>query len=280
MDIIIKNGKIDTKDMKRIFDIKNEEGLLKKDYNKEFRIDIAGPYYDLFDTHLHVSRKAKDIKNFSGPQYTNKKKLETKLPWNDKQKFCAICHCVIKINKSFDQKQNMFSDFVAPMRAGGTASRKLPLTKVVGPTESVGSASDATIITEAAASGREMMDIEKIKRQKIEKQYNEEKEFENKSLEIYNFLEMNQMLNSLLACNYSKTGGYNPKILSRFYYLVYKLIKKPELYDISPTCTIIRWPWEMTYYQKLKKNCPDYRKLDSIYFQENNKIIKNFVVIE
>ena len=267
MDIIIKNGKIDTKDMKRIFDIKNEEGLLKKDYNKEFRTDIAGPYYDLFDTHLHVSRKAKDIKNFIGPQYTNKKKLETKLPWNDKQRFCAICHCVIKINKSFDQKQNM------------SVSEQSFLNYSAGARALTFSEPKVTTIIESATQG-EMMDIEKIKRQKIEKQYNEEKEFENKSLEIYNFLEMNQMLNSLLACDYSKTGGYNPKILSRFYYLVYKLIKKPELYDISPTCTIIRWPWEMTHYQKLKKKFPDYRKLDSIFFEENNKITKNFVVIE
>ena len=86
MDIIIRNGVIQTNESKRVHEIKNNAGLLKKDY-RDFVKGIPGPYYDFFDSHVCVPRKYNQIQNFSGPQ--DKKKI--------KYSYLYITYLTIKI---------------------------------------------------------------------------------------------------------------------------------------------------------------------------------------
>ena len=70
MDIVIRNGVIDNCESKRIRDIKNEEGLLKKNYDN-YCANISGPYYDLKNCHICVPRYPKNIPNFIGLKKIN-----------------------------------------------------------------------------------------------------------------------------------------------------------------------------------------------------------------
>ena len=90
MDIIIRNGVIQKDEQKFQYDLKNREGLLKKDF-KNFDKDIPGPYYDLMNSHLHIYRKPHLIENFNGPQNSKLKKI-IKMDYNKNDSFCAICH--------------------------------------------------------------------------------------------------------------------------------------------------------------------------------------------
>lgn len=104
MDIIIKNGKINFDEMQKEHNKKNEEGLLKKDYN-DFNRSIPGPYYDLSECHLHVWKNAKNISNFHGPQDCKIIKLFER-PWKENEVFCSICHKKFKQNTAFDTNNN------------------------------------------------------------------------------------------------------------------------------------------------------------------------------
>ena len=104
MDIVIKNGKINFEDMQKEHKRKNEEGLLKKDFNT-FDITKSGPYYDLNNAHLHIWRKPKYILNFHGRQDQKMIKLVER-PWKDNESYCAICHERAKQNTAFDSNNN------------------------------------------------------------------------------------------------------------------------------------------------------------------------------
>lgn len=90
MDIVIRNGKIQEDESKRIHNIKNEHGLLKKDY-QNYNNNTPGPYYDLFHIHIHVWRQAHKIRNFMGPQNPLSIKL-TDIPYKPTDVYCSICH--------------------------------------------------------------------------------------------------------------------------------------------------------------------------------------------
>ena len=90
MDIIIRNGVIQKEEQKIQYDLRNREGLLKKDF-KFFDKNISGPYYDLMNSHLHIYRKAHLIPNFNGPQNSKLVKI-VKTDYNKNDSFCAICH--------------------------------------------------------------------------------------------------------------------------------------------------------------------------------------------
>jgi len=68
------------------------------------------------------------------------------------------------------------------------------------------------------------------------------------------------------------------KIIKNFYNLTYKLIKKPLLYPISLKQNKLIWPMELSLYQKLKLNNPNYKK--SCIFLTETQIKTNFIIIE
>lgn len=106
MYIIIRNGIIQKDEAKRIQDIKNDEGLLKKDYSNYIK-GTPGPYYDFLECHLHVPRFPKDIPNFHGPQNSKKIKLDFR-DFSQNNKYCCICHELIKSNPSFPPRKTYF----------------------------------------------------------------------------------------------------------------------------------------------------------------------------
>ena len=111
MDIIIRNGIIQTEEATRIQNIKNEEGLLKKDYSNYIRGQI-GPYYDFLECHLHVPRFPKDIPNFHGPQNSKKIKMDFH-DYKKNNKFCCICHEYINWIPSSTVKKTFFESIIA-----------------------------------------------------------------------------------------------------------------------------------------------------------------------
>lgn len=110
MDIIIRNGVIQKNESKRIRDVKNDEGLLKKDYSNYIR-GQPGPYYDFLECHLHVPRFPKDIPNFHGPQNSKKIKMDF-YDFSNKNKYCCICHQLMKVNSSFPPRKTYFESVV------------------------------------------------------------------------------------------------------------------------------------------------------------------------
>lgn len=110
MDIIIRNGVIQKDEAKRIQDIKNDEGLLKKDYSNYIK-GSPGPYYDFLECHLHVPRFPKDIPNFHGPQNSKKIKMDIR-EFSDNNKYCCICHEYIKWIPSFPPRKTYFECIV------------------------------------------------------------------------------------------------------------------------------------------------------------------------
>ena len=110
MDIVIRNGVIDKPEAKRIHDIKNEEGLLKKNF-ADYVKGVPGPYYDLLGVHLCIPRHPNTILNFYGPQDPSKIKLienSDKVSLNCK--YCVICHKLMKPNPAFSSKRKCFID--------------------------------------------------------------------------------------------------------------------------------------------------------------------------
>jgi len=71
------------------------------------------------------------------------------------------------------------------------------------------------------------------------------------------------------------------RIVNKFYKMVYKLLKQPILYHLSFKETKLIWPWELTNYQKLRLENPDYKSTYSFYsHQEHLRISENYVIIE
>jgi hypothetical protein len=107
MDIIIHNGVIKKEESKKILEIKNQSGLLKKDY-KDFVKNIPGPYYDFLEAHICIPRWYYEINNFTGPQNKFSIKLNKNINLNKSVKYCCICHEEIKCNKSSSSKRKNF----------------------------------------------------------------------------------------------------------------------------------------------------------------------------
>ena len=91
MDIIIRNGKIKLDESKDLRTKQNDEGLLKKNYNDSYNVMIPGPYYDLYDTHIHIWKPGNKICNFNGPQNPQSIKL-VELEHKKTDVYCTICH--------------------------------------------------------------------------------------------------------------------------------------------------------------------------------------------
>lgn len=252
MDIIIRNGVIQTNESKRVHEIKNNAGLLKKDY-RDFVKGIPGPYYDFFDSHVCVPRKYNQIQNFSGPQDKKKIKLIDTKNFNKLIRYCSICHCEIRPNPCFSAKRKVFIEEI-------NFNLEEQFKKIKICNENIYKNNcDVDLITTA------------LKKTSV----NINSKWKNLYININKKSNKNNL--KLTFKNYKII---QQKIINKYYQMVYKLVKSPILYPISIVETKLIWPWDLTKYQKFKLDNPEYKS--SIIFSQygNNKITENYVMIE
>ena len=242
MDIIIRNGVIQEKESKDIHEIKNKAGYLKKNFD-DYIPNSVGPYYDLKNCHLCIPRKYYQIKNFIGPQNPYIIKLVKFPEYNKKASYCSICHREMKPNPAFSGKRKIFID-------DDYFEKKKDIVPCVEDIE---------------------YQIKKIKL--TEDKGDKEESLNNKQIDIEMTFESD--INEYLA------KGKHYLIVNKFYKMVYKLLKQPILYHVSFKETKLIWPWELTNYQKLKLENPNYKSKYSFYsHQEQLRITEKYVVIE
>lgn len=245
MDIIIRNGVIQEKESKEIDEIKNKAGSLKKNFD-DYITNSNGPYYDLKNCHICIPRKHYQIKNFIGPQNPYIIKLIEISDFNKKASYCSICHREMKSNLSFSKKKMFVDDDYFE-------KRKKP---------------------------KPDLDLKNV-----ENCLDNMKISSNNDDNIDNVHQLTELFKSDVFIstdndNYLDKQKHD-KIIKRFYYIVYKLIKSPILYNISFSETKLIWPWELTNYQKLRLENPNYKLTHSFYsHQEHDRISEKYVIIE
>ena len=69
------------------------------------------------------------------------------------------------------------------------------------------------------------------------------------------------------------------KFSIRWYKIVYKLLYKPILYNISPKESLLLYPWQFTPYQNFKLNNPDYKD-NVVFLNHERKFYNNYVTID
>jgi hypothetical protein len=260
MDIIIRNGVIQSDESKRVHEIKNNAGLLKKDY-RDYVKGIPGPYYDFFDCHLCVPRKYDQIQNFSGPQHKKKIKLMDTKDFNKLIRYCSICHCEIRPNPCFSAKRKVFIEedtFARKVEVNFDLQEQFKKIKICHQNSSENS-SDIDLIT----TGLKKTSVD------VNAKWNK----------LYGKISKNLKKDNLnfVFRNYKST---QQKVINKYYQMVYKLVKTPILYPISMTETKLIWPWNLTKYQKFKLENPDYKSSVIFSHRINYKITENYVMIE
>lgn len=264
MDIIIHNGVIKSNESKRIYEIKNNAGLLKKDY-KDFVKGIPGPYYDFLDSHICIPRKYNQIQNFSGPQYKKKIKLIDTKDFNKLIKYCSICHREIRTNPCFSTKRKIFIEedsFARKVDVNFNLQDQFKKIKISSENSSENSSknsSEIDLITEGL--NKTSIDLN-----------SKWKNLYNRLIKSYNKDNLD-----FVFMNYTST---QQKIINKYYQMVYKLLKIPTLYPISTAETKLIWPWDLTNYQKFKLHNPDYKSCVLFSHRLNYKIIENYITIE
>ena len=261
MDIIIRNGVIDKPEAKRIHDIKNEQGLLKKNYT-DYVKGVPGPYYDTLNIHICVPRPPNIIRNFHGPQYPSKIKLienSDKVSLNCK--YCVICHKLMKPNPSFSAKRKCFvNEDIYCKKSNESDSLEKSLSKL------------NIVSTEVSEVPEVDFDI-------IEK-INDKLQDLNIKTYVDNW---NNLYNKILhtSVKYSlKEKDKENRVVNRFSKLCTKLKVKQINYEISNFENKLIYPWNLTPYQKFKLNNPDYKSSPLFSHQKNKRIIEHFVTIE
>lgn len=248
MDIIIRNGIIQIDEAKRIREIKNNAGLLKKDY-RDYIKGIPGPYYDLLNCHICVPRRFDQIVNFSGAQIKNNIKLIDTQKYDKKVKYCCICHCLMKPNPSYCAKKKIFIE------------------------ENLYTPQPKVILTKNKVKDSEKK--QEKKQEKKPKNINKDKTYSDKWINLYDNLY--HIMREKQIVNYK---NLQKKYVNKYYIFVYKLTKKPILYFISNTETKLIWPWNLTPYQKFKLSNPNYKATPMFSHSRNNRIVENYVIIE
>ena len=264
MDIIIRNGVIQSDESKRVHEIKNNAGLLKNDY-KDYVKGIPGPYYDFFDCHICVPRKYDQIQNFSGPQHKKKIKLINTKDFNKLIRYCCICHCEIKPNPCFSAKRKVFIDedsFARKVEVNFDLQEQFKKIKICHQNSFQNSSeksSDIDLITTG------------LKKTSVD--------VNTKWKKLYDKISKNLKKDNLnfVFINYKST---QQKVINKYYQMVYKLIKTPILYPISATETKLIWHWNLTKYQKFKLDNPDYKSSVLFSHRKNYRITENYVMIE
>ena len=248
MDIVIRNGIIDKFDTLRLHTIKNEQGLLKKNY-KEYNIGTPGPYYDLHNAHLCIARKYNQIANFNGPQNPKMIKLiDNSNNFNKKDKFCCICHSLIKQKVAFSAKRKIFIFEDEYLRKEDEQDQI------------------CNIIKKLKLSTNFCIKIDKWST-------------------FFNYLYTKKISEALYVTKIKKRIISNfEKIV---YKILYKLNNKPYMYTINIFTIKLLWPWELTRYQKFKleyskENPQDTNYKNNVLFSHNKArmITTNYVKIE
>lgn len=253
MDIVIKNGVINQKESQIYFENKNELGKYKKDF-KDFLNGVSGPYYDLHDGHLCIPRKYNKIANFHGPQDPLKIKLEINKDFDKKCCYCCICHKKIKRNFSFDPKrriQEVDYDLFIPKEKFQKS------------------------ILDLSFSLEECKIIDNENENLIELCNN---------LENFKFICWRKITWNLV--NHNRTEKLilyklkRQRILNRYFKLVYKILYKPIIYNISHYENKLIWPWDLTNFQYFVLNCPDYKESSAYLHNKSYRIDNKYVIIE
>ena len=260
MDIIIRNGVIQSDESKRVHEIKNNAGLLKKDY-KDYVKGIPGPYYYFFDCHLCIPRKYYQIQNFSGPQHKKKIKLMDTKDFNKLVRYCCICHREIRPNPCFSTKRKVFIDedtFARKVEVNFDLQEQFKRIKICH-----GNSSENNPDIDLITTGLKKTSV--YVNAKWKKLYGK-----------INKITMKDNVN-LTFRNYKST---QQKIINKYYQMVYKLVKTPILYPISMTETKLIWPWNLTKYQRFKLDHPNYKSSIIYSHRKNYKITENYVMIE
>jgi hypothetical protein len=259
MDIIIRNGVIDKSEAKRVHNIKNEEGLLKKNF-ADYIKGVPGPYYDTLNVHLCIPRHPSMIRNFYGPQDPSKIKLiENSGKVCSKCKYCVICHKLMKPNPAFSAKRKCFiEEDIYCKKSNESDSLEKSLSKLnIATTEVTPDNTNNTI--------NDLNDTLK-----------------NLNIKT-NFDKWNNLYNKILHSNVKsalKDKGKENRVVNRFSKLCTKLKVKPIDYEMSNFETKLIYPWNLTPYQKFKLNNPDYKNSPLFSHQRNKRITESFVTIE
>jgi len=219
---------------------KNGNGPDKKIWTSSDEIDGPGPYYDPYNSHVHIWKRGRDIENFTCEQ--SKSKSFVQITTSDMSRsYCRICHIKLK-NDKFDQLTNMDEksqytlDYQA-LNATGTAKSD---------TES--------IIGEYVYDTEEVVD-----------QMRREIETEMIVQEKNDDVELNQKIK---------------RVKHNWYKIMYKLTQPRLLYNISKVKSMLIWPWEMTDYQKFKYSNPDYKDSFIFIRSKLEDFQENYVCIE
>ena len=267
MDIIIRNGVINKSEAKRVHNIKNEEGLLKKNF-ADYVKGIPGPYYDLLDVHLCIPRHPNMILNFYGPQDPSKIKLienSHKISFNCK--YCVICHKLMKPNTAFSAKRKHFVDediYCKKPNENDSLEKSLRKLNI--------SETEETEVTVKATKTDKTDDTVNVLNDKLQ------------NLNIKTYVDnWNNIYNKILHSNVKLAFQEKDKenrVVNRFSKLCTKLKVKPINYEMSNFETKLIYPWNLTPYQRFKLNNPDYKNSPLFSHQKNQRITESFVTIE
>ena len=306
MDVIIRNGKIQEGEAERIEEIKNEEGLLKKDY-KNYLKGVPGPYYDLHNCHLCVPRKFNDIKNFFGPQISNQKKIIYTKNFDRKVSYCCICHKMMKPNTAFSAKRKIFIEddiFERKIDKDGIDKSKIEMINLENSMKKfkLDSSNEKTEKTEKEIEYiMSNLNIDNITGGQYKSNYKSNDNFNNNinndnvknnltnqikkpssyKANIFRWRLLNLKIKKNNTANiYYKYKLNQSKMIKLFYILSYKLLYEPIYYPISTTQTKLLYPWELTNYQKFKIDNPDYKNNPIFSHANRNRITENYVIIE
>lgn len=242
MDIIIRNGVIQKeKEVERIKNIKNNEGLLKKNF-KDYIPGTPGPYYDFANNHICVAKKYNNIPNFSGPQIKNKIKLVETKNFNKNLRYCSICHCLLKPNPAFSSKRKILIE-------EDIYERKKDKVEII--------------------ESKDKIDLPVLKIINYRSSW----------INFANLL-VKQVKKDILYETHRAMVEKSKKYKTKYYQIVYKLINSPIMYQISIKETKLLWPWELTPYQKFKLSNPNYRNNPIYKINLANNIKTNYIIIE
>ena len=262
MDIIIRNGVIQKKESEEIHAIKNEAGLLKKNW-EEYINNTPGPYYDPKNCHIHVYRKPQYIKNFIGPQDPNLKKLVS-LPFKQNETFCAICHIKFESKFTFlSHKKKLVDDNYYNYKLNQN-TKKYTISKYERTYQILEQLFNSYLkLHKQQCIFKINVDFNKFKLRDLFKKYIK--------------LDKNK-LSYNLKYNIELELLKEKEINFKFYKIVYKLMYKQIIYPISIHRNLLLWPWELTSYQKLRLKDSEYKN-SSIFFTYK-KITTNYVLID
>jgi hypothetical protein len=212
---------------------KKPQGSLKKCYS-EINNSFPGPYYDTYNSHLHIWKKGTQINNFMCEQNQKNKHVEY-MESDINNVYCSICHAK-KNNNSIKQKINSIK----------TNNKLIEI------------------------NNKQLKSNISDKWFRLIYKYFWKCELQNTSTK--------QIHTPIHPPIHPPTQKQN-NLYIKWYKITYKLLYKPILYNICPTMTIFKYPWELTYYQEFKLKNPNYKQ-NCIFINPYSKFYYDYLVIE